>query len=235
MKEWKDSGYLSRVLGEYNLENVIHEPLRPHIAICSFEEGELVCSQGEPGHTLYVLIGGKLKIFTTSEEGKTLILSFKTPLELIGDIEYIRGTDIMNTVEAMTPVTMLAVPYRILHQYGDHAPLLQFLLHMITDKFFIKSASLSFNLLYPVEVRLASYLLSVSGGSGDGGGQPSSKRPVNLTDAAHLIGTSYRHVNRVIRQFCRDGLVERSRKGITVADRDKLQALAKHNIYEKEQ
>lgn len=235
MKEWKDSGFLNRVLAEHGLEEVLHPPLRPHMSICPFEEGELVCSQGDPGHTLYVLIAGKLKIFTTSEEGKTLILSFKTPLELIGDIEYIRETDIMNTVEAMTPVTMLAIPYRVLRQYGDHAPLLQFLLKMITDKFFIKSASLSFNLLYPVEVRLASYLLSVSGGNGEGGEHSPSKRPVNLTDAAHLIGTSYRHVNRVIRQFCRDGLVERSRKGITVADRNKLQALAKHNIYEKEQ
>lgn len=235
MKEWKDSAFLNRAVAEHGLEDVIPSELRQHMTLCSYEEGELVCAQGDPGQTLYFLIAGKLKIFTTSEEGKTLILSFKTPLELIGDIEYIRGTDIMNTVEAMTGVTMLAVPYRILRQYGDHPPLLHFLLQMITEKFFVKSASLSFNLLYPVEVRLASYLLSVSEESGEGGALVRSKRPVNLTDAAHLIGTSYRHVNRVIRQFDRDGLVERSRKGITVADRSKLQALAKHNIYEKEQ
>lgn len=238
MKEWKDLAFLNRAVAEHGLEDVIPPELRQHMTLCSYEEGELVCAQGDSGQTLYILVAGKLKIFTTSEEGKTLILSFKTPLELIGDIEYIRGTDIMNTVEAMTGVTMLAAPYRILRQYGDHPPLLHFLLQMITEKFFVKSASLSFNLLYPVEVRLASYLLSVSeesGEGGEGGGPPRSKRPVNLTDAAHLIGTSYRHVNRVIRQFCKDGLVERSRRGITVADRSKLQALAKYNIYEKEQ
>lgn len=231
MQEWKDSERLGELLAEHGLEEIISSPLRPHTAICTFEEGETVCAQGEPAQTLYVLIKGKLKIYTTSEEGKILILSFKTPLEVIGDIEYIRDTDIMNTVEAVTPASMLAIPYRILRQHGGHSPFLQFLLRMITEKFFIKSASLSFNLLYPVEVRLASYLLSVSESGTEGEGALDAK-PVNLTDAAHLIGTSYRHVNRVIRQFCRDGLVERCKSGVVVTDRCKLQEMAKHNIYE---
>ncbi|MNI98592.1 DNA-binding transcriptional activator YeiL [compost metagenome] len=51
-------------------------------------------------------------------------------------------------------------------------------------------------------------------------------------DAANFIGTSYRHVNRVIRQFCAAGLVERSKGSIVVKDTEGLRALAGYNIYE---
>lgn len=209
-------------LQEHGIESVFNEQLLPHLTLCTFEQGDLICSQGEAAEHLYVLVKGKVKVYTTSAEGKTLILSFKTPLEVIGDIEYVRGTDILNTVEAVSSVQMIGVHHRWLKKYGSgHAPLLQFLLDIITQKFYVKSTSLSFNLMHPVEVRLASYLLSVSQIRTDG-----------LKDAANLIGTSYRHLNRVIRQFCTDGLIERGKGGISVTNREGLRALAGQNIYE---
>ncbi|WP_025848091.1 Crp/Fnr family transcriptional regulator [Paenibacillus ehimensis] len=228
MKEIQDREQLKHYLRAFQLESVFHEPLRPHLSLYGFEPGDLICTQGQAAEYLYVLVHGKLKIYTTSSEGKTLVLSFKTPLEVIGDVEYVRGTPILNTVEAVTSVCMIGVHYRWLHNYGkDHAPLLQFLLEIITQKFYVKSNSLSFNLMHPVEVRLASYLLSVTSEESD-----SRLEGVSLSDAANFIGTSYRHLNRVIRQFCIQGLVERHKGIIVVKDRNGLSALAGHNIYE---
>jgi CRP-like cAMP-binding protein len=218
-------------LYSYKLESVFNEQILPHLSLYRFEQGELICSQGDPSEHLYLLVEGKVKIYTTSAEGKTLILSFKTPLELIGDIEYVRDIDIINTVEAVSSVCMIGVHHRWLRKYGkDYAPLLQFLLDIITRKFAIKSNSMSFNLMYPVEVRLASYLLSVSFDKSDSlfNGQLS----INIKDAANLIGTSYRHLNRVIGQFCAEGMIERSKGSILVKDREGLRAMANHNIYE---
>lgn len=188
--------------------------------------------QGDVCQYLYVLVKGKIKIFTTSAEGKSLILSFKTPLEVIGDIEYIRDIHLINTVEAVSQVDMIGVHFRWLKKHGDHhAPLLRFLLDIITQKFYLKSNFLSFNLLHPVEIRLASYLLSVSfdesGSLVDG--QISSS---SLKDAANLIGTSYRHLNRVILKFCEQGWVERDKGLIRVKDKEGLRKLIGHNIYE---
>ena len=74
---------------------------------------------------LYVHVKGKVKIFTNSAEGKTLILSFKTPLEVIGDLEYVQGINFINTVEAVSAVCMIGIHHRWLKKYGsDHAPLL---------------------------------------------------------------------------------------------------------------
>jgi CRP-like cAMP-binding protein len=230
MKEIHDRTQLT----DYLVENEIAfgEELLPYLHLYRFDQGDLICSQGDPADTLYVLVKGKVKVFTTSPEGRTLILSFKKPLEVIGDIEYVRQTETMNTVEAVSRVEMIGVHHRWLKKYAHHDPMfLEFLLKIITNKFYVKSNSMQFNLLYPVEVRLASYLLSVSYDSSSNvlKKQHSS---ASLRDAANLIGTSYRHMNRVLQQFCADGFVERVSGGIVVIDRAGLTAIAGNNIYE---
>lgn len=232
MKEMQDQDQLQSWLQKYLLEDIFSPPLRAHLSLYSYEQGEVICSKGDSSESLYVLVKGKLKIYTTSAEGKTLIISFKTPLELIGDVEYIQGTEMLNTVEAVSPVQMIVIPYRLLRQYGrNHSPLLQFLLEVITEKFYRKSDFLSLNLMHPVEVRLASYLLSITYDDSDPqfAGQLSA---ISLVDTANFIGTSYRHLNRVIRKFCQDGLTERSKGYILVKDREGLGRLAHRNIYE---
>ncbi|MFD1177929.1 Crp/Fnr family transcriptional regulator [Paenibacillus puldeungensis] len=232
MKEIEDRELLASYLHSHQLDRVFGEALRPHLALYSYDQGEAICTQGEPSEIMYVLVKGKVKVFTTSPEGKTLVVCFKTALEVVGDIEYVQGTDIINTVEAVSPTHMIGIHYRWLNKYNsDHAPFLQFLLKIITQKFYLKSSSMSFNMLYPVEVRLASYLLAVFFDETD----PlfwGRLRTSDLTDVANLIGTSYRHLNRVILKFCSQGLIERTKDGIIVKNRQGLQNLALRNIYE---
>ncbi|RXT07202.1 Crp/Fnr family transcriptional regulator [Ammoniphilus sp. CFH 90114] len=224
MKEVMERELLHDYLQTYQLGLIFQEPLISHLSLYSFETGELICSQGEISEYLYVLVKGKIKVYNTSTEGKTLIISFKTPLEVIGEIEYLRNIEFINTVQAVTPVYMIAVHHRWLNQYGkDHAPLLQFLLDIITEKFCQKSNSFSLNLMYPVEVRLASYLLAISS---DG------SFALSVVDTANQIGTSYRHLNRVLQRFSTEGLIERKKGGLLIKDREGLSQIASHNIYE---
>lgn len=233
MKATDLSEPLLQYIRQHGLEPIIPSTLGPYLALCGFENGEAICQQGEKSRYLYILVKGKIKIYNTSAEGRTLVVSFKTPLELIGDVDFFQDIEIINTVEAVSPVVMIRIPYRELKEYGsEHAPLLLFLLDIITRKFSLKSQFMSFNLIYPVEVRLASYLLSVSFDETDSGfrGRLSAR---GLTDAANLIGTSYRHLNRVLRKFADEGMIERSREHIVVLDREGLKELANHNIYEQ--
>jgi anaerobic selenocysteine-containing dehydrogenase len=96
-------------------------------------------------------------------------------------------------------------------------------LEILTRKFVRKTSSLSHNLMQPVEVRLASYLLSIC---------PDESDAASLADAANMIGTSYRHLNRVVQQLCAEGLIERDKGRIRIKDRERLLALGEQNIYE---
>ncbi|GED58877.1 helix-turn-helix domain-containing protein [Brevibacillus formosus] len=121
---------------------------------------------------------------------------------------------------------MIGIHYRWLKKYGtDYAPLLQFLLQIITHKFCVKSNTLSINLLYPVEVRFARYLLSVPIEEWDSANKEQISTS-NLLDAANMIGTSYRHLNRVIQQFCKEGLIERANGFLLIKDKEGLTKVA---------
>ena len=232
MKLIDNEEQLNNYLCVHQLESVFNESLLSHLSLYSYEPGEIICEQGDQQSHLYILVEGKIKIFMTSSEGDKLIIAFKSPLEIIGDIEFIQDIELINTVEAVTSVYMIGIHYDWLRKYGsEYPPLLQFFLKIITRKFRIKDNAFSFNLMYPVEVRLASYLLSISFDASNEHfkGTLSIK---NLKDAAGLIGTSYRHLNRVINQLCADGLIERTKEFIVVKDREGLSALAKDNIYE---
>ncbi len=232
MKEIQDPGQFVNYIQKLQLESIFNDNLISYMTLYRFDQGELICSQGDSSEYLYVLVKGKVKIYTTTAEGRALILSFKTPLELIGDVEYVQGIDIINTVEAVSSVHMILIHYQWIKKFGQNDPaFLNFILEIITRKFCVKSNSLSFNLLYPVEVRLASYLLSVSFDESDNQfkGQLST---LSLKDTANLIGTSYRHLNRVIQKFSKEGLVERKKGFLLVKDREGLKEMADHNIYE---
>lgn len=228
MEQLKDRGQLDHYLQAHGLESVFSGPLRSHLELYRFDENELICSQGEPSEQLYVFVKGKIKVYQTSTEGRTLIISFRTPLDTIGDIEYVQEIDMINNVQAVSSVWMIGVSYQTLNRLAqDHLPFVRFLLENVTKKFYQKSHSMSLNMMYPVEVRLASYLLSVTNSRLERQLITSS-----LTDIAGFIGTSYRHLNRVLNQLCEEGLIERGSGFLLIRDRKGLESLAGGNIYE---
>lgn len=226
MKEVHDQEQLNSYLAQFQLEEVFHEPLRSHLTLYHLGSGDVICYQGQQSEHLYVLVQGRIKIYTNSHEGQSLIVSFKSPLEIIGDIEYIRQIEIINTVEAVTEVYLFGIPYAWLRKLGDeHPPFLRFLLDIITRKFYIKSDFLSFNLMHPVEVRLASYLLSHISEE-DAVNGTFQHEVIGLADTANLIGTSYRHLNRIVGKLCEEGLVSRGARGtIYIRNLEGLQAM----------
>ncbi|MCI3919558.1 Crp/Fnr family transcriptional regulator [Paenibacillus sp. TRM 82003] len=226
MKEIRDRESLERYILAHELAPVFPEALKPHMTLCRFEPGESICVQGGASSDLFVMVQGKIKIYHTSPEGRTLVINFLSPPEVIGDIEYVRRIDFLNTVEAVSSVWMIRISYRRLSEVAnDHAPMLRFLLDGITKKFISKSHAMRSQLLHPVEVRLAGYLLSVSFDESDAsfrGRVPTAELP----DLANLLGASYRHLNRVIRKFVEEGAVERTKSWIVVTDRDALRQYA---------
>ena len=213
-------------LQQFGLSELFPEHVRQEMFVARYSGGERLFSQSDEAQTLYFLVEGKLKISMLSPEGKRLILAFKTPFDIVGDVEYVRHCPFINTVEAVTDIVVIGVSYEALRKHlADNAAWLQFLLETITKKFETKTRSMNFNLLYTVDVRVASYLLSMT---------PDQQMldSTSLVDMADLIGTSYRHLNRVLRQFEGAGWIVKKRGRITLLDRDALLEQAGQNIYE---
>ncbi|WP_285767067.1 cyclic nucleotide-binding domain-containing protein [Peribacillus sp. SI8-4] len=232
MKKINDSLGILEYLDQFQLNLVFSEESKRKLSLHHFQKGEILCARGEDIQYMYFLIKGKVKIFTTSPEGKSLIVRFKTPLALFGDVEYVKGMNVLHTVEAVSEGMVLRIHFDDLRAMeSNRSEFLNFLLEIITQKFYTESHATSLNRLHPVETRLASYLLSLSS---EGGGSMFHKEmgTSNLTEIADLIGTSYRHLNRVIRKLCEEGVIKRSQGSLYIEDLSMLRELADGNIYE---
>lgn len=217
---------ISRYLDRYELGSLFPKGIKQEMRFETYRAGDCLFSQGESADSVYFLVEGKLKVSMLSPEGKRLIVAFKTPFDIVGDIEYVRQIPFINTVEAVTETGVIRISYGLLQaEMADNPAWLQFLLNTITEKFEMKSRAMNFNLLYSVDVRVASYLLSMT---------PTHEiiDSTSLVDMADLIGTSYRHLNRVLKQFELNGWIMKKRGTITLLDRKALLQQASRNIYE---
>lgn len=202
------------------------------VQLCSFTKGEYIITAGEPIQKMLFLVEGKVKIFTVTPEDKRFIIRFlKAPVTL-GDIEFANEEAAMNSVEASTDCLALCISYKnVKETIGNNPEFLSFLLKSIAQKFRTKSQLTTFIVLYPVEVRFASYLLSISTDS-KGTLFHEEMKHSSLVEIADMIGTSYRHLNRVIQKLCQEEIIERENGVIHIKNIEKLRELAKNNIYE---
>lgn len=219
---------MQHYIKHFELEKVLPPQVLAHITLSNFKKGDYIFTQGEQPEYMHFLVEGRLKIFAASDEGRKLIIAFTQPFGVFGDIEFVQRQPYLNTGEAVTDGKLLKIPVRIIEDFGrNHFPFIEFLLDHITRKFYDNAHVQSFNMLYSVDVRFASYLLSSTTEI------ENYVSLLHIRDVADSIGTSYRHLNRIIRQFCEAELIERSQRTIRILDRQQLYKLAKQNIYEE--
>ena len=112
----------------------------------------------------------------------------------------------------------------MIKEYGYNDPIfLRFIISSLQKKLRQNSSYMSINMLSKIENRFASYLVSsiYSNNSGeilvdiDG-----------INNLAELLGSSYRHLNRVIRNFSDLKIIEKNKNIIKILNLEKLTMLA---------
>ncbi|WP_141556215.1 Crp/Fnr family transcriptional regulator [Bacillus wiedmannii] len=197
-----------------------------------FEKGELICNIDDAMDRLYFVVKGKVKVYTITPEGKKLILRFINPLAVVGDIELIQNSKAHNVVEACSDVIAISISHAVIRNKLLHDPIfMNFLLENIANTLKISTRFTALNLLYPVEVRVASYLLSISTDS-NGNMYKKDLDATSISSIADFIGVSYRHVIRVLQKFYKEKLIEKRNGIIVIKHFFKMKEVAKDNIYE---
>ncbi|OAK39020.1 Crp/Fnr family transcriptional regulator [Bacillus wiedmannii] len=197
-----------------------------------FDKGKFICNIDDAMDRLYFVVKGKVKVYTITPEGKKLILRFINPLAVVGDIELIQNSKAHNVVEACSDVIAISISHAVIRNKLLHDPIfMNFLLENIANTLKISTRFTALNLLYPVEVRVASYLLSISTDS-NGNMYKKDLDATSISSIADFIGVSYRHVIRVLQKFYKEKLIEKRNGVIVIKDFFKMKEVAKDNIYE---
>ena len=224
MKKLIDKNMLIYYVDKYSLHSYLNKNLLNSLEIHTFTKNEYLCSLNEKLFYIYFLVEGKYKVTTLLSGGKSLLLCFNTPLSAMGDIEFIENPYADCNVQALESCICLALPLNKIKEYGYNDPVfLRFIISSLQKKLRRNSSYMSINILSPIENRFASYLIS--------------SLPTNsfdkilvdidgITNLAELLGSSYRHLNRVIKNLSDLKIIEKNKNTIKILDLDKLTYLA---------
>lgn len=224
MKKLTNSNLLEFYVDKYSLHDYLNENLLNYLEIHTFNKNEFLCTLNEKLFYMYFLVDGKYKVTTLLSSGKSLLLCFNTPLSIMGDIELIENPYADCNVQSLEPCICLALPLDKIKEYGYNDPIfLRFIISSLQKKLRRNSSYMSINVLSPIENRFASYLVS---------SLPSRTSQEIFVDIdginnlAELLGSSYRHLNRVIKKLSDKNIIKKDKNTIEILNLNKLNTLA---------
>jgi cAMP-binding proteins - catabolite gene activator and regulatory subunit of cAMP-dependent protein kinases len=221
----EDNIRISEYINKNKLENLFSEDMGRYMELYMFNKNEYICREEEILENMYFLVEGKAKVSKHLENGKSLLISFYSPITIIGDAEFVRNNPTDCSVQAIKDTYCIGIRFDIVRKILiNDCKFLVNLCSYLSEKLTNSSTNTSINLLYPLENRLASYIIAFSEI------ENSNTRKIvfreNYIEIAELLGTSYRHLSRTLNKLCLEGILKRDNKEYFIQDYDKLLYLA---------
>lgn len=227
MTKISNENRLNYYLDKYNIYDFFDTDIKKYVELHFFKKGEHIYSSGEDLEYFYFLVSGKSKVYILMPNGKSYLLRFYNPVQILGDIEIIENSAIQCNIEAITDCYCIGINANIIKNiYLKDSKFLNYICKHLSYKLSTASLSSSINLLYPLENRLASYILSTYPDNIDDN-YDSNLQPDNLVQIAELLGSSYRHLHRVIDKLSKENIIKKKNKSLVIVDKKKLKELAK--------
>lgn len=200
-------------VGQYLSEEVLQK-----MKLCYFQTGESLYTEGEKSKHLLVLLQGSCKVFKTAENGKAILLCRYEDIQILGEFELFGDPVAKTNIQALTDVYCFEISLE------EHKELLlsdnlflRFVCRQISGKITRNNINTAINLLYPLEQRLAGYILSM---------QEKNLFFTNYTMLAEYLGCSQRHLLRTLHLLCDKQMLEKEKSVYRLKDISALQALA---------
>ena len=212
---------------KFNMNRLFSDSLLEELELIKFNRAEYLCYEEEKLTHLMFLVEGKAKVFRTLANGKSMLIAFYEPFEVMGEVELLEERTASCTVQALANCFVLAMNMSTARARLEEDPIfLKFACRMLAEKLHQLGSSSSVNLYYPLENRLASYILITAVTLKGANGKEEKLFNENLTHLSELMGTSYRHLLRTINGLCQKNVITKVEKGYLILSEERLEALA---------
>lgn len=201
---------------------LMEEALRPYgipMEVCRpvrFLAGDVLVRQGFFGEHLYLIVRGTAQVRFYTKDGKFLAMRHSSIAGLVGDLELaLRIREFQNSVTAETDMLCLAIPYRTLEVLFLTDVRFSNKIAQIMAQRELKAVKERADALGTGEQRLCAYLLEEAA---DG----IFREP--LTHTAAVLGLSYRHLLRLLKDLQDEGLLKKEPNGYHILKKETLAA-----------
>lgn len=203
---------IRRYVEQYDMARFLNRDLLLHLRLFRFPASTNVYREQNTQQYLYFLVDGAVQCSHYQVNGRVAIFALSTPFAAIGDLEILTDEAVWSNVVAVEDTLMLGIASDVITHYGGNDPkFLRFLIDQLREKLY-KTNSLQAYQVMPVIHRLAMYILT----------QQSQDNVVTLPAKealASLLGTTTRHLNRVLKQLIEAGVIDGVYPRLRVLDR----------------
>jgi CRP-like cAMP-binding protein len=190
--------------------------------------GQFICRKGEPSRSLYIIAHGRVKISTTSPDGREMVLNLLGEGEVFGEVALADGGPRTADAAACEPVRLLTLDRAELVPYLERrADVTLRMLAALAGRLRWVAASLEDSSFLALPARLAKRLVLL--GRHFGVDTPGGRRlTVTLPqrELASHMGVSRESVNRLLQGWVQAGLIGIDRGVVVLRDIAGLEAIA---------
>ena len=200
------------------LDQVFPPPYLYQLQKVAFQKNDYICTQGKAITELTYILSGKVKIVRSLFNGKEHILEMLNQPQIFGDVELMTNQPAGSSVIALEEVQAVQLPLNNKEELLKDPVFLYQIGHNLAMALHKQGITASTNASYSVKERLATHMLSI---------EEEGVFQLSPSILAASFGTSYRHVQRVIKQFIDQGIIEKEAfKTYRILQRQTLEKLA---------
>ena len=220
-----------RLLGNCTLFSGLSADERAEITgrahIRSLAAGETVFATGAAGDQMMALLSGTIRISVSSVDGRELLLAIIQPGEVFGELTVLDGKERSADAIAETPCT-LAILHRhdVLSFFERNPSAWPKLVDVLCQRLRRTNVVFAEVALLQLPLRLAKAMLRLLDlQTGSAPPQPAMIR-FSQRELANMVGGTRESVNRCLRSWHRDGIVQMTEGSIIVVNRPALENMA---------
>jgi CRP/FNR family cyclic AMP-dependent transcriptional regulator len=177
-----------------------------------FAKGEMIFARGDPGTHLYLVAQGRVRLAIATDEGRELTFRHASEGDLLGEIAVLDGKPRTAEASALTPVVAHSLERGAFRELcAARAEIFEGVVAFLCQRLRDTSNQLESIALYPLEVRLARFLLFALGTRE---AAPGKRVPLELGfsqgELAQLLGASRPKVNAALAALENLGAVGRT-------------------------
>jgi CRP/FNR family cyclic AMP-dependent transcriptional regulator len=188
-----------------------------------YPKNSVILFEDDPGDALYIVSAGQVKVVLIGEDGREVILSVLGDGDFFGDMALIDDEPRSAHVIAMRDSQLLVLRRDDFQAQLVAQPKISLkLLRVLVQRLRRADEKIGGLVLLDVNGRVARVLLDMA----DESGGPKITRRLTHHTIAQMIGSSRETVSRAMRELVDRGLIEITRREISIRNRDGLAALA---------
>lgn len=190
----------------------------------TFQRGDTIFHEGSVGSTLYIIVAGQVRVYTTSEAGQELTVTMFREGDFFGEMALLDGQPRAASAEAMCRTTTLSLQRAaFLHAINACPPIAASVLEVLTLRLRQSNAIANQLANMSASQRVVRQLLGLATRYGIAdGGVIGIDLHLTQDDLASLSGTTRETVNRVLAHLREQGLIRVERAHVSVLNLDQL-------------